>query len=447
MYQTIINPLSNRKVKTNSKLGRFILNKYIYQLGGVTASNLNCSNKLGDPLGSGSFKTAYKTNCNEWKGDEQFSDSFTKEDCDNSVILLTEEPDKQFYEELEIQKKIKNPKIFKYGKCNGRDEKYKIEEKFDEDLFDLNKYHYKYNISILDSPNLLNNFKEKFKEVLLTLDYLHNTLKKGHFDIKPENIMVKYKLGTKEIDKLVLIDFGFVSDSPSYGLKGTPGYIDPDAIRTDRSELTLKSDIYSLGITLMDTLFKSIGKFAFSSNWQKKIRSQLIRIWRKCPHDSDTKDSWQNRAIPVEFHKYNLFLDLLFNMLMCPRENRYDINQVINHQWFNVEGHTMEEEEDEHGAAFYKADNFEGIGEDEHEIIEDEKERGSDTSSEEEVFFSAIEPETDPSTEPSSKALVPAWKRKKSSSEEEGWWSDPVVEPIRKARVPWNTWQGSSEHF
>ena len=301
MYKTIINPVSNRKVKTNSKLGRFILNKYIYQLGGVTASELNCSNKLGDLLGEGSYKKAYKTKCNEWKDDEQFTESFTKENCDNSVILLTREQDQKFYKELEVQQKFKNPKIWRYGKCKDRIEKYKIEERFDEDLFDLNKYYYKKKISILDSPNLLNNFKEKFKELLLTLDHLHNNLKKGHFDIKPENIMVKYKLGTKEIDKLVLIDYGYVSDSPTYRLKGTPGYIDPDA-RKQKEQLTLKSDIYSLGITLMVTLFKSFGQF---ESGPTRGFSYLDRVWEKCPHvlrDAAGLDSWIRRSISSKFH-------------------------------------------------------------------------------------------------------------------------------------------------
>ena len=40
MYSFIINPLTNKRVNINSKLGEYILNNYIIQLGGSTLGNV-----------------------------------------------------------------------------------------------------------------------------------------------------------------------------------------------------------------------------------------------------------------------------------------------------------------------------------------------------------------------------------------------------------------------
>ena len=275
MYSKIINPKTNRMVNITSKLGKAILNKYLYTLnankigaskiGGSGAQNISlnsCKNKLGKKLGTGGYKTAYTIKCDEdlWGEEGEFSGSFTKKDCDGSIILMTKENNKDFYRETELQAKLKHPKIWKYGQCKDVIDKYKLEEKLDEELFDWLIYNADKHISILDNKELLHNFKINFKNLLLKIKQLHD-MNIGHFDIKLENIMIKYKQGNKQFEKLVLIDYGFATESPLSKIKGSPGYIDPGVILNNY--LTLKSDIWSLGIVIFTCMFNETGPFYF----------------------------------------------------------------------------------------------------------------------------------------------------------------------------------------
>ena len=189
----------------------------------VIKKTLNsCSNKLVTFIRKGSYKRAYTTNCNKdvWEEEEEFSESFTQNDCNNSVMLITNENDKKYYKEIELQQKFNQPKIFRYGKCKDQKYKYKIEERFDEELFDAIEYNFNKNISILDNNQLLNNFKQTFRELLLQVKNIHDS-NIGHFDIKPDNIMVKYIKDTTQFEKMVLIDYGFARESPTKTLLGT----------------------------------------------------------------------------------------------------------------------------------------------------------------------------------------------------------------------------------
>lgn len=76
-----------------------------------------------------------------------------------------------------------------------------------------------------------------------------------HKDIKPENILIDNK------GKVTLIDFGQSlknmpasgnPDEAKFGFGGTPGYMDPLALGDD--PLTLKSDIWSFGMVLIEML-------------------------------------------------------------------------------------------------------------------------------------------------------------------------------------------------
>ena len=47
------------------------------------------------------------------------------------------------------------------------------------------------------------------------------------------------------------------------------------------------------------------------------------------------KEQWIYAKLLPYFKKYDDFLDLLYNMVVCPIEKRYNIDQVISHPWFN----------------------------------------------------------------------------------------------------------------
>jgi serine/threonine protein kinase len=88
-----------------------------------------------------------------------------------------------------------------------------------------------------------------------TVQYLHNTLKMKHKDLKPANILVLGSL-------IVLADFGishtFDEDSASYDTTfGTRHYKPPEAVQ--REKRTRKQDIWSLALTILDMLHPWLG--------------------------------------------------------------------------------------------------------------------------------------------------------------------------------------------
>lgn len=333
MYDTIVNPKTNRKVCIKSKLGKFILRNYILNLKGGGKKNLiNCVDKFGKFLGRGAYKKVYKTDCGKkyWEKEGEFSSSFTESDCNNSVIVVTREDSKKFNKEINIQKTIKGPKIWLNGNCEDVDYRYKIEEKLDAELHDWINNCGKYNINILDRPIMLINFKKTFLNVLNQVKILHDA-NIGHFDIKPSNIMAKYT--ALQIRSLNLIDYGLSNISPIDKMSGTPGYIDPDFFIYNT--LTLKSDIYSLGITLINCVLQSFGEFNIDTKYKKK-EDKYAKILRMLPNSDESVEFWASKCKLREiYNKDPTFVDLLYNMLISPRENRYSIEQVICHPWFN----------------------------------------------------------------------------------------------------------------
>ena len=342
MYSRIYNPKTNRYVKTKSKQGLAILDNYLLGTeagvvprgGGDTLKN--CKNKLGRNIGEGKFKTAYATKCDPelWKPEGEFSKSFTPTNCKNSVMLVTNESDDDFYRETKIQEKFKHPRIWKYGSCKDSYHKYKIEEKLDEDLFDWIQFNTAANINLLNNKKLLHNFKINFLKMLEQIKQLHDT-NMGHFDIKPENIMVKYDRDpysiAKQFEKIVLIDFGFSREPPVRKEIGTPGFIDPSIIQD--KYLSLKSDIWSLGIVIFFSIFGLTDPFYL---YDDDLPTGINKLLKLCPMNTESVEDWSQRVLN-RFDTDVILTDLLYNMLICPQSDRYDINQVIEHPWFSEE--------------------------------------------------------------------------------------------------------------
>ena len=147
----------------------------------------------------------------------------------------------------------------------------------DKDLLEWQQKNYKYKINLLDkdytSKKMLKMFKTNFKHLLSQIKELHD-MDIGHFDIKLDNIMVKFKPESRRIEKRILIDYGLAGKPPIFQIKGTPGFIDPECVIPSiaylhelKRPLILKSDIWSLGIVIFQCIFNTKGPFVV--NYQK----------------------------------------------------------------------------------------------------------------------------------------------------------------------------------
>ena len=94
--------------------------------------------------------------------------------------------------------------------------------------------------------------------VLAGLTYLYRTHRIMHRDIKPSNVLVNSK------GEIKLCDFGVSSElegSVAETFVGTGTYMAPERIRG--AQYTVKSDVWSVGLTLMEL---AIGKFPFGND-------------------------------------------------------------------------------------------------------------------------------------------------------------------------------------
>jgi serine/threonine protein kinase len=348
-YSTIINPKTNRKVKITSNLGLSILKTYFNQLGGAEEQDLNsCNNKINSKLASGGFKKIYRMNCEKknWKQESPgLNRQFSTKDCQNSILAITRDSKQVFDKELKIQSIPGSPKIWRYGRCNDLKKYYKIEEKLDMDLLTWldNRYNNnKYVILIPDDLSLVENFKEKFIDIIHQLQTLHEA-GYGHFDIKPENIMIKLKNNSVEIEHLRLIDYGLSDKIPSSKLAGTGGYFDPNTIKRNTD-----TDVFALGMTLYLALFGPCVIFSDSAqNRSQRISNRTLPLSTETPFEwieRTHKGSHWKKIMAIMF-TYPLIVHLLYKMLVITHRgnnrydsrNRYTLDQVLSHSFWNTD--------------------------------------------------------------------------------------------------------------
>jgi len=350
----------------------------------------NCRNKLLSKLGpGGTFKQAYIPDCSydKWETEDGDMRSFIDENCNDSTMLLSINDVKSFNQEVEKQNQLSQIKVLNYGQCGDNDTgslpwsnlinkrkplnkwNYKIEKRYDMDLFDFNIKLTPYNgyIYIYNTPNELF-FRQKIKNIVENIKFLHDQ-SYGHFDIKPENIMIKFSSRPfliTNIDKIILIDYGYATRSPVKKLIGTTNFMDP-MIKVTSPEFTLKYDIFSLAIVLLDsytpghpfinTDFNTIWsdfkqKYDFK-NEKAYLTAFLDNKGFLCPKKEESEQDWITRIIrfidtqsipkPRLYYrllsekssKYKSFLNLLYNMLILNLDKRYSIDEVLDHEFFS----------------------------------------------------------------------------------------------------------------
>jgi calcium-dependent protein kinase len=114
-----------------------------------------------------------------------------------------------------------------------------------------------------------------FKQMLNSLNYLHNELKVVHRDIKPENFLLYIE---NNRNKIKLIDFGFSDyiDEKNNFLSdpiGTPQYCAPEIYLGQKYDF--KADLWSLGVVLYN-MANGTQPFKLHNNNQDLIREDVL---------------------------------------------------------------------------------------------------------------------------------------------------------------------------
>lgn len=131
---------------------------------------------------------------------------------------------------------------------------------------------------VLENDYSFNELKSIFHQMISAIEYVHI---EGlvHRDIKPSNFIVAKNGKVKLLDFGVAKNISFKTNDPNKTLSGqiigTPFYMSPEQIISSK-DLTNKSDIYSLGVTLWFMVMKKQPYEHITSN--KELDKQIEQI-------------------------------------------------------------------------------------------------------------------------------------------------------------------------
>lgn len=142
-----------------------------------------------------------------------------------------------------------------------------------------------------EGPCQIGEAKDWFQQIAMALDHSHN-LGIVHRDIKPANIII-----TPDRQSAFLVDFGIAltkEDSKKltkFGYAvGTPGYMSQE--QTAGDEVDLRTDLYSLGVTLYETLAAKrppLGSYEDLSAVNESIPPEIDLLIQDCLVPADQR--------------------------------------------------------------------------------------------------------------------------------------------------------------
>jgi len=449
MYTKIVNPKTGRRVSIKGKLGKSILRNYLNVLSGGSAAaggtssddeyldpddpffytdniaeadgflfpsldvpsdtssplqeididcDLNINQADRTPLGSGTFKTAYKPRCNRKFGKlspkaplaESPSSPST---CKKSALILGKgnlavdgtpsDDHRKFINEIVTQQKFKGPPVYMQGKCIGMGDEfisYKLEKIYETDLYNYTNprnFGIKRPIYIEDKST---NIKSSLKSFLLNIAINIHGKGGAHYDIKLENVLINTRPDRrtgkrKYITAMQITDFGLAGDA-LWGdedklefkdgivndIIGTIGYKDPVAmdprvispddheiIRNSRLPhqrnksigLNYKSDIWALGKLILVLFFGELGLLMkgivgpFGVKRESK-RHDEYKTLLDCPRaEEETVAEWCGRIFSAPFYNKLLPESDLADLLF----NMFQLNQNTRYNIIQVLEH------------------------------------------------------------------------------------------------------------
>ena len=243
-----------------------------------------------------------------------------------AIKVFNEKCIDEYERELKILQKIQNKNIIKYI-SNGTGSKLKHGFKSNKldyiVLENAEKGELFYFVSSVKKGFDENISKYIFKEILYGINSLHEN-GYTHSDIKLDNILLDKDFNIK------LSDFSFSQelkgkngDGKLIEKKGTIGYFPPEFI-TQKSYNGIKSDIYSLGITLFALVTCGI-PFPKKNSLLDAIKSRSYNNKLK-----NYKESINHLNLSDEF------FNLCFKMISLNPDDRYNnIEEILNDPWLN----------------------------------------------------------------------------------------------------------------
>lgn len=162
------------------------------------------------------------------------------------------------------------------------------------------------------------------RQVLLALEYCHETLHVVHRDIKPENLLFWDK---DEQSALGLCDFGmahpFKNDELMHSSCGSPSYVAPEVLDGNYNE---KCDIWSAGVILYILLSGSV-PFPGESD------TEIMRNVARAQYDFDDI-AWDSISDSAK--------ELIQGMVCKDHTKRMSASQCLHHKWIRELGEGRE---------------------------------------------------------------------------------------------------------
>lgn len=250
----------------------------------------------------------------------------------------------QFETECKILKESDHPNIVKIFEIFDSDQFYYLlmENCLGGSL--SNKINERVNLEKPFDENILS---ETFRQIASSIKYIHD---RGicHRDLKPDNICFT-NMGPMENNTAKLIDFGLgkmmADDGKLNSLVGSPLFVAPEVLNKN---YTKKCDIWSFGVILF-LIVGGYPPFLGKNNADTNMKILGMKYKYK-------EDAFKNASDDVK--------DLI-NHCLVKEDERYTIDQVLEHRWINKEKkipknvNNIYEEFEKNFRLYQKMDNFE----------------------------------------------------------------------------------------
>eukprot|EP00347_Sterkiella_histriomuscorum_P019771 403340352 len=227
-------------------------------------------------------------------------------------LFESESMTKQLYDELKIQRKLKN--------CETALQLRQVYESSKRIYIFLDLQEGGTLKELIQSQDqfLEKDLRTIMGQLLLGLDFMHsqNII---HRDIKPDNILMASQ--AQGIYEIRIADFGLATQLKSYKDMryhkcGTPSFIAPECLRG--KGYSVKFDIFSAGSMMYNM---ATGEYLF----QDQPELNMLQANQKC-----NLSNLQNRIS----HLSKEGQDLMIKMLNPRPQKRLDCKQALNHPWF-----------------------------------------------------------------------------------------------------------------